>query len=210
MTNNPELKTWFDDALKQGHTIDELIPHLKEHGYTDEMIDPVVSQLKAELNQTSTIQETNIDNQQASDSEGPNHDSNSLDFNNSQQTDTVELNDQNKISEDNSEEDSIIQESEDVTDSLDYNQDLDNDFNSPESLETDQDEEEQEEANFNNQNEEELSLKEIEAELETEYAKNKNTKSQNLVKPLITSIILISVLIGAYFVYPSVVSLINN
>ena len=56
--NNPELKTWFDDALKQGHTIDELIPHLKEHGYTDEMIDPVVSQLKAELDQNTVIQNT--------------------------------------------------------------------------------------------------------------------------------------------------------
>ena len=29
-SNNPELKTWFDDALKQGHTIDELIPHLTQ------------------------------------------------------------------------------------------------------------------------------------------------------------------------------------
>jgi len=70
MNNNPELKSWFDDAIKQGHTIEELIPHLKEHGYTDEMINPVVAELNSELQ--SNLQETSdetIVNQTEADSE---------------------------------------------------------------------------------------------------------------------------------------------
>lgn len=212
MTNNPELKTWFDDALKQGHTIDELIPHLKEHGYTDEMIDPVVSELKAELNKTSTVQETATLNQVNSNSQDQNQESISTNSNDLQEVDNLEVEDQ--VLNDSLHEENILDsnESQDEIDSLDSGEDFNNDFESQDSLESIEETENSEENSFEtqNQDQDELSLKEIEAELETQYAKSTPRKNPNLIKPIITSIILIAVLIGGYFVYPSIVSMING
>jgi len=195
--NNPELKTWFDDALKQGHTIDELIPHLKEHGYTNEMIDPVVSQLKAELDQNTIVEEI-----QSPESDNSNE-SDAL------QSETIEQ-------EENQESSENINVIENVEDDLDTNtesQESNENINVIENVEDDLDtieDEHQEEEQEDNQDSGELTLEEIEAELEAQSQEIDQKKTKNLMKPLISIVILIAVLIGGYVAYPKVLDIINN
>ena len=198
-SNNPELKTWFDDALKQGHTIDELIPHLKEHGYTDEMIDPVVSQLKAELDQTTVVEEV-----QSPQSE------------NSIESDSVESTpiEQEENQESNKNINVVEKVEEDIDVIQEENQENNENINVIEKVEDDLDNIEAEDQEENKEDDEqdsgELTLEEIEAELDAQSKEidQKNTKS--LMKPLISIVILIAVLIGGYVAYPKVLDIINN
>jgi len=195
--NNPELKTWFDDALKQGHTIDELIPHLKEHGYTDEMIDPVVSQLKAELDQNTVIQNTEEPQQSQ---EAPSDQTIEADFSENQDLDQKEIPNDQPLEEDQIlEENNDNQEIQENTENVNVIENLDDEFD----ISKDDSEEQNQESG-------ELTLEEIEAELDAQTKDMTQKKSKNLIKPLISIVVLIAVLIGGYAAYPKVINLIKS
>lgn len=226
--NNPELRNWFDDALKQGHTIDELIPHLKEHGYTDEMITPVVDELKAELQNSSQVS-------QAIEEEYPsnNQEEATATQNIYTQESSESPNTQDSIAPESQtpkfEPENLIDESEDLdlepetepefnledTNSIDEdeNQHLDQDesFNpNIESFQETQEDEYQELEQDTQDDSNEMSLEEIEQELSAQPDSYTNKSTSNFVKPVITIVILLGILLAGYAIYPQVSDFISN